>query len=508
MSSEIAPVPAAVSRKRAITLQALGGYLNTGIQIVQGLILIPLYIHFLGLSLYGFWLSTGAILGMLAVMNLGLGDFMIQRVAAAFGQRQYSTVGEYFVNGLVVYLGLSASFVAVGMLLSFQLPLILKGLGSDEPLLAACFQLALAAAGLGLVNECLRGFSNAMLRPAYPALALAVARIAGIVVTIVLLYRGAGLWAIPIGLLVTECLVLVLGLSHATVLIRSFGISVRFSLARIKEYFRYGGMLFVSRLSQTMARELDPILITVFLRPEITAAYMITRKAADIVFQLLAVIYASTHSAFSHLAADGNTSRTADVAVRLLGLVFFSGLVGFSAYIAFNSGFVALWVGSELVMAQEVIVMIGLAYFLSSLRNMVLQLLNGVGEFTVSARLVLLESVAKTVLAALLLMGVGVQGVPLSMILTGGAMLVIMNRMLGKYTSWQLAPRIILRAVISSLVMIGLALLLATQLEMPTWFRFMLFATMGTVLLSLVMAALHIDTLKKYRQLIRNSPHV
>ncbi|WP_265943741.1 hypothetical protein [Dechloromonas sp. A34] len=73
MPSEIAPVPVVVSRKRAITLQALGGYLNTGIQIVQGLILIPMYIHFLGLSLYGFWLSTGAILGMLGVMNLGLG---------------------------------------------------------------------------------------------------------------------------------------------------------------------------------------------------------------------------------------------------------------------------------------------------------------------------------------------------------------------------------------------------------------------------------------------------
>ncbi|WP_265943739.1 oligosaccharide flippase family protein [Dechloromonas sp. A34] len=432
---------------------------------------------------------------------------MTQRVAAAYGQRQYSTVGEYFVNGLVVYLGLSAGFVAVGMLLSFQLPLILKGLGSDEPTLSPCFQMALGAAGLGLVNECLRGFSNAMLRPAYPALALAAARIAGIVLTILLLHRDAGLWAIPIGMLVTEVVALVLGLSHAVFLIRSFGISIRFSLERIKEYIWYGGMLFVSLLSQTMARELDPILITFFLRPEITAAYMITRKAADIVFQLQAVVYASTHSAFSHLAADGNTSRTADVAARLLGLVFFSGLVGFSGYIAFNAGFVALWVGNDLVMGQEVIVMIGIAYFLSSLRNMVLQLLNGVGEFRVSSRLVLLESVARMVLAALLLMGVGVQGVPLSMIFSCGAMLVIMNRMLGQYTSWQLAPRIMSRAAISSLVMIGFAFLLASQLDMSTWLHFILFAVIGMAALLLVMVVLHIDTLKKYRQILRSSTH-
>lgn len=505
MSVENVSKPKVVSRKRAVIAQAFGGYLNTAIQIGQGLVLIPLYIHFLGPRLYGFWLSTGSLVGMLGVLNLGIGGFMIQRVAAAYGKRQYSTAGEYFVNGLLVYLALSTGFVALGMLLSYHLPTLLKGLGGDETMLRACFQLALVAAGLGLVNECLRGFSNALLRPAYPAFVLAGARIAGILATILLLDNAMGLWAIPIGMLLTEVIALVLGLSQATILIRRLGMSVRISMACIREYLQHGSMLFVSRLSHAMTRELDPILITYFLRPEITAAYMITRKAADIVFQLLAVIYASSHGAFSHLAADGNLSRTSDVAARLLGLVFLTGLLGFAGYVAFNEAFVALWVGSDLVMSQDVIVMIGVAYFLSSLRNMVLQLLNGMGEFSQSSRLILLESVVRTGLAALLLKVMGVQGAPLSMILAGGIMIVIMSRMLKKYTPWQIAPSIKLRAAISSIALFGFAFLLATQLRVLTWPHFALYASIGMVTMLMMMAVLHIDILKSYIQSLRRT---
>jgi len=505
MSLESILQPKEQSRKRAVIAQAFGGYFNTAIQIGQGLILIPLYIHFLGPRLYGFWLSTGSLVGMLSILNLGIGGFMIQRVAAAYGKRQYAVVGEYFINGLLVYLALSALFVGVGMLLSYHLPTLLKNLGSEEAKLRACFQLALVAAGLGLVNECLRGFSNALLRPAYPAFVLAGARIAGILLTIVLLDYGNGLWAIPIGMLVTEIIALCLGLSQATVLIRRLGMSIRISIDCIREYLKHGSMLFVSRLSHAMTRELDPILITYFLRPEITAAYMITRKAADIVFQLLAVIYASTHGAFSHLAADGNTSRTSDVAAKLLGLVFFTGLLGFAAYVAFNDAFVTLWVGSDLLMSREIILMIGAAYFLSTLRNMVLQLLNGLGEFSLSAKLILLESLLRTVLAALLLKLIGVEGVPLSIIFATGLMVVMMSRMLKKNTASQIAPCTPLRAGISALSLFGFAYLLASQLQAASWLHLTMNVSMGMIAMLMMLAMFHFDILKNCAHSLRKA---
>jgi hypothetical protein len=42
----------------------LGGYLNIGIITAQGLLLVPLYLEYIGTELYGAWLGSGDILGL------------------------------------------------------------------------------------------------------------------------------------------------------------------------------------------------------------------------------------------------------------------------------------------------------------------------------------------------------------------------------------------------------------------------------------------------------------
>jgi O-antigen/teichoic acid export membrane protein len=46
-----------------MAVQAVGGYLNTTILIVQGLLLVPLYLRFLGPHDYGLWLASGGCSG-------------------------------------------------------------------------------------------------------------------------------------------------------------------------------------------------------------------------------------------------------------------------------------------------------------------------------------------------------------------------------------------------------------------------------------------------------------
>lgn len=471
-AEKLQPVP--VSRKRATAVLAIGGYVNTGIQIVQGLLLIPLYLHFVGAHLYGLWMASGGILGMLGVLNFGISNMLVQRIANAYGRQDLPKAGLYFVNGMLVYLIIVLIFMIVGLLLSFFLPALLRVSGGINIQLRGCFQLAVVAAGAAIVNECLRGFAQALLRPVFSMVAIAVSRIFGIVITTVLLFKDAGLWAIPVGMLFTEIMILIAGLVQTVTLFRELRARVVTDGIIIKEYLHVGGALFVAKLGSALSKESDPLLITLLLRPELTTAYMLTRRAADIVFQMLSVVVGASHSAFSHLVGHGDMEKTAEVATRLLILVFLSGLVGFVTYVVMNHSFVTLWVGEAFALDQWIILAIGVAFFASSLRNMVWQVLNGFGEYQYSSRVIFLEGAGKILLAAVLLNFLGMPGMPLALVVTSIISMIALFVKLQSHFKLSIRSRDLAYAFAMAIILFALGGFYSGMFHPASWMMFVL----------------------------------
>ncbi|MDG4476030.1 lipopolysaccharide biosynthesis protein [Thiovibrio frasassiensis] len=464
-----------VSRKRATAVLAIGGYVNTGILIVQGLLMVPLYLHFVGAPLYGLWMASGGILGMLGVLNFGVSNMLVQRIANAYGRQDFLKTADYFINGIFVYLAIVLIFMSAGLLVSFFFSELLKVSGGESVMLRGCFQLAVVAAGLGILNECLRSFAQALLRPIFSMVTIALSRIVGIAVIISLLFRDAGLWAIPVGMLFAEILILFFGLIQTVSLFRGLRVKISIDSTIIKEYFQLGGAMFIARLGSALSRESAPLLITYFLRPELTTAYMVTRRAADMVSQLLAVIYGAAHSAFSHLVGHGDKEKTSEVATRLLIMIFVFGLVGFVTYVTMNHSFVTLWVGEAFALNQEIILMIGIAFFASSLRNMVWQVLNGFGDYQYSSRVILFEGVGKILLSAVLLGFLGMPGEPLALVVTSIIAMIAMCVKLQRHVELKISNKEMVNALVITLVLFVFAELGARMINPSSWVVFVLF---------------------------------
>ena len=62
--------------------------------IVSGIILIPLYLKFIPLDLYGAWLATGNILAWITIIDPGLSSVMQQKIAVAFGSKKKDEVSQ------------------------------------------------------------------------------------------------------------------------------------------------------------------------------------------------------------------------------------------------------------------------------------------------------------------------------------------------------------------------------------------------------------------------------
>lgn len=415
MTFELKKTP---SRRRAIAIQMAGGYVNKGIIIIQGFLLIPLYLHFIGDRMYGLWLASGGVLAWLAFMDMGIGGLLIQRVSSAYGRRDYEQAVNYFVNGLVVYGVLDLLFCSLVFGLSFFIPGWFGAKGEEASLLRTCFQLAGIAAGAELLNNCLRGFAQSLQRPLFPIFSMISFRILGLAAIVLLLYQDYRLWAIPIGLLINAIPVLVLNIYYSLCLTQELGGVWRINKTMIRDFYRLSPALFAGRVGNSMVKNIEPVLIAMILRPELAPAFIITRRAADMVEQLLQVINASTFPSFAHLYAEGDIKKSRRAVSMIMALCFGAGLIGFGTYIAANRAFVHLWVGSEHFLGQGLTLLMAMGLLMMVINQFLSRFIIGMGDIVCPSLLILAEAVIRVILMAGLLLGLGLAGLPLGMLIS------------------------------------------------------------------------------------------
>ena len=463
-------------RKRASMLQAIGGYVNTGLTVIQGLVLIPLYLHYIGAHTYGLWLASGGILTWLGFVDMGISGMFVQRIARAYGQRDLSQVGAYFTNGMIISFCMSLMFVGLGLGVSLWLPELLHA-AEQANLLQQCFQLAILATGLNIANECLRAFAQALLRPVFAILSLIACRVLGLAATIVFLFDDFGLWSIPLGSAITAGSVFMLNSANAARLFSSLGTKASISMEVLREYIHISPALFAGRIGNAMVKQIEPLLITIVFHPELATAYTVTKRAADIISQLLQVIIASSFPSFAHLAGEAGAAKITQVMRYIVTLIFMLGLIGFGSYIAMNRSFVSLWVGAEYFLDSKVVILIAAGALVMVLRNTISRMLVGLGDIAIPSLLMLLEAIVRVVLMAILLKAIGIAGVPAAMLVSCGVFLAVYTTRVEKRLPSAVGHGSLVKAALITTLAFIIALLIAHSLPSPGgWWLFAVYA--------------------------------
>jgi O-antigen/teichoic acid export membrane protein len=405
---------------------------------------------------------------------------------------------------MIVYLFISLLFGVVGWGISAWVPNILKVASDEADLLQNCFQVAVVAMTVGVFNECLRSFSQALLKPVIPMVGMAIGRIFGIAVTLWLLFDKFGLWAIPIGTLTAEFIILIVNLFNANNLFRRLAVKITLDRKIIKEYVQTSPILLMASTGNTISQEAEPLLITMFLGPEITTAYMVTRRAAEIVFRMLSVIVGSTMGAFSHLVGSGDIEKITNVVKKLLVLSFSLGAIGFSSYAGANRAFVSLWVGDAFVLGPNIIMLIALGFFARTFRGLIGQILYGLGDFTFTSIVIFIEGLVRILLTLGLLSFFGIIGVPLAFVLSCFVALLVLGFRLTKELMVEFNFPIMIRLLFSGVVVFVISIIFTqVVLNIGSWLVFVLYTTLFSVLLLIIYVAMNWTLCIEYYRNIR-----
>lgn len=286
------------------------GVMLAVVSIITQLITVPVFLYKLGAELYGIWALLGIVMLVGRLGDLGLADSIIRHVALAYehGTERYDfrSVTAYAVTGIWFALGsglLAFAIIVTGtasVLSVLNIPDIYRPLAADLlPVIAFSLIIFLMST---VARAVLAGLQRLDIANYIGLIALS----AQVILSVVMVLTGYGLWSLVAGVLAYH------GISLAAFAfacwrygrVRFWKVN-RFNTKRLKQLVNMGYKLVLARLVSLGIEPLVAISISRFVGIEEVAFFEIARRAVVYLRQVIASGLNAVLPRVSHLDEVG-----------------------------------------------------------------------------------------------------------------------------------------------------------------------------------------------------------
>jgi O-antigen/teichoic acid export membrane protein len=388
------------------------GYLRFGLALAAALAVVPFVVGQLGPRVYGFWLASGEVLGYAAMADFGLLGTMPWLVAEADGRRDRAAVRRLMSNAAAATVGLLAVYVAGVVLLWSVLPGVLRLAGHERDLVLGPFVLVAAVGALGMPLRVFTVTLAGLQDVKFQGIVGAAAWAADVVLTIVLLNLGYGLYALAAAAafpgLAAGAAALVRVRLVAPDLLRGWP---RPRVADLSRLFResLGGWL--SQWGWRLTSATDGIILANVGNPVAVTSLAMTSRLGHMLMQMSWMPGDSALVGLANLHGEREPARLRAAVVALLRVNIALAGAAVCVVLAANPGFVAWWMPGDLFAGDRVNGLLATALMLSSIAHAVIIVTGVLGRRMLVGVATLASGIAQAVLAYVLAQRIGVPGV-------------------------------------------------------------------------------------------------
>lgn len=449
-----------VSRSKSTLIQFGGVLFLMALSLIQGIVLVPLFLRSIGGELYGAWLATAGALTMVGALDLGFSKFVSHRVAVACGGANDEELGKFLLVTVFYSLAIVCAILLIGAFLAPWLPgwVGLAGSSADS-LRKALWIMAMAVALLYIANVAgcvLFGLQ----RPAASMGGMIVGTALSLLVIWVSLSHGGGVVSLALGSLVQGAVAVSIDLVALFVYLRK-RLSRRvlvFDFSLVVQVFRSMGWMVLAEAVVAIAPQVDNVVVAKVLRPTDVTVLSLTRRVSEFVVQLAARLPASFLSGLSHLYGSGEEEKYLHVVALLFRVTLYLAGFGLGGVLLLNESFVGVWVGPAFFGGKGLTGIICLYGILKTLRVVEHNVLFSRGLISITSPAAIAESVLQIGLGVVFCRVWGMPG-----ILLAGVTAVVVSNLIqawGLRKIFQISGRKILVSVIGLLLSVAAPMVL------------------------------------------------
>ena len=339
-----------------------GGYASKFLLAMQSILLFPVYVNFIGTDLLGYWVVTGGLVGWLAITEIGVTTVLLNDLSEKNSKKGRLEATRVFSASLYFFIFIAILIIVLGLILALNIDNIYDISNKYISDIRSALIIAVLALSLEIMSQYLATFHQAILRPSPVVFSLLISQIIAIVMIIILLNLGFGLVGIALGALIKGVINFFL-LLRSSVNLGYFTKVFREDFSEQTRHLLYvSKFLVISKVSSSLVRNIEPVLLAFVLDPTKVLAYSVTQKSAVLCLQIINEITGAAFPSLSNFNCNSK-NKLFDYGVEKTFIVVagFSTIV-FSGYIIFNEAFVTLWMGKSLYFGIELTIFTALSY--------------------------------------------------------------------------------------------------------------------------------------------------
>jgi O-antigen/teichoic acid export membrane protein len=317
------PAGRAHDRQRRILYSALASGFARGISVLTLFITVPVALAYLGQERYGVWVMITSLTLGLSLVDLGLGNGLINAIAEAHGRDEPALAQRYISSAFFLLTGISLSFGLVFLIVQgfvpwprvFNVitPAAAREAGPAVAVFVACLVIAAPLSVAQRVQTGFqRGFDNSLWQAAGSLFGLA-----GLLIAV-----GLGM-SLPWMVFAVAGLPLLTAALQAGVL---FGWRHRelrpnwrsFSIAAAARIFKLGGLFFVLQVAAALAFASDNLVAAHVLGAELVAEYSVTMQLFSLPALVLGTLFMPLWPAYGEAVTRGDFNWVSQTLKRSL----------------------------------------------------------------------------------------------------------------------------------------------------------------------------------------------
>jgi len=389
-----------MSKIESFSYNLLYHYSSLLMNIITGIFMVPLYLKFIDLNIYGYWIAISGIISFLSLVDPGIGTVVQQKISEAYIQKK-TQIGEYILSGLIITTGISTLiliilFVFGSLILDHSQ--INKILFYNELLYP--FLLALLSMIIMLYGYIYSSANIAIFNTKNTTKLNLITTILTLVLSIILLYNNFKLYAIALTMLIRAIIFTFSNYYYFNK--RLVNLETKYSNKKTLELLNFSSYSFLGRLSSTVTLQFATMIVTFYISPKLAVAM----KMTQIIPETMKMIFDRPTYALTPLLISTYKINPVNLFLKkfinlyLKSLVFL-GTIYFLFFYAFNEIIISFWVGNKFA-GNNFNFLFLLYLFFSTLNQTSNYLIYGFGDQKKSNIILLLQSIIFVILIFLL----------------------------------------------------------------------------------------------------------
>ena len=354
------------SRYKASIYNYLFNSINTVVMIVNGIVMVPIYFHYMSVSTYGAWLASGNLVAMIGLLESGFSSVITQKMAAAIG-----------IGDKKEYLILAGSNIMTAGLISVMIfifgscfiPYIADIVNTDSEStmdITIAFTLSLLSSAIAVLVSLLGAFPQVWQETKQVGIINTIVNIVAIGVMIISLIIGGGVISLALGYLARSSLNLIFQgwwiLKHWKMRdIESPIYNFKSSFLLFKECF----YPLIARVSGVLMGQSQSFVLAAFMAPALAAIYDITSKIMICTYGFVGIANGSFFAFLSITFGKNDRHELNRVVGNIIQYFTMSVVAVFIFGVCFSKFIIYYWVGLEKFGGDWLLLLIGVSMFVN-----------------------------------------------------------------------------------------------------------------------------------------------